>query len=402
MSSRLHTTAPEAARPWVLVTGDTVISRPSQCDPRLAQLMTSAEITFANLEAPLTTRGTAAEKAATHRTAPEAAGWLAELGITAVSLANNHAMDYGPVGLNDTITALAQAGISHVGAADTLPAAMAPVHQATDAGTVALLGLSSALPPGFAATKTRPGVAPLRVLQQVALDPVLAAEQPGMAPYVHTSAHAPDLAEACAAVRAAAQESEVVIVAMHWGVPHGFAAASYGTLAEYQRPVGHALIEAGATVVIGHHPHVVHPIEITGGGLIAYSVGNLMFHNWEHFSGSTTGNQEPSAASSSWAGDDTGLFPLEAPAAPYRSAFNAPQTRDSVVVQIRPPADGRLTIQFLPTTMHQGDPVIPDAAHCHTILDRLENHDEAHQHGRLTRRADMIDDAVIGEVQLYV
>jgi len=399
MPARPHATAPEAARPWVLATGDTVITRPSQCDPRLAQLLADAEITFTNLEAPLTTRGSAAEKAATHRACPEAAGWLTELGITAVSLANNHAMDYGPVGLSDTITALTQAGIAAVGAADTLPAAMAAHHQVTSRGTVALLGLSSALPPGFAATATRPGVAPLRVLQQIALDPVLAAEQPGMAPYVHTTAHAPDLDEACAAVEAARREAEVVIVAMHWGVPHGFAAASYGTLAEYQRPVGHALIDAGATVVLGHHPHVVHPIEIVGGGLIAYSVGNLMFHNWDHFSG-TADQSARSRPTSSWAGDNTGLFPLEAPAAPYRSAFNAPETRDSVVVQIMPPDQGRLTIQFLPTTMHQGDPVIPGATHCHTILDRLENHDAAHQHGRLTRRTDMIDDAVIGEVQI--
>jgi hypothetical protein len=65
--------------------------------------------------------------------------------------------------------------------------------------------------------------------------------------------------------------------------PARIRARSYGILAEYQRPVAHALIDAGADFVVGHHPHVVHPIERHRNGLIAYSLGNYVFQSWGHF-----------------------------------------------------------------------------------------------------------------------
>ncbi len=380
-------------RPWVVLTGDTVLTREPKVDPRLTSLLTQAPIAVANLEVPLTGDGPAAEKASTHRADPGVARWLTTLGITAVSLANNHAMDYGADGLTNTLHALRGAAVASLGAGVNLAAARAAHHAVTPAGTVACLGLSSSLPPGFAATSTRPGVAPLRVRQQVSIDPALAAEQPGMAPYVHTQAHGPDLSAAVESVARAASRADLVVVLIHWGVPHGFAAASYGTLAQYQRPVGQALIDAGAHLVVGHHPHAVHPLEAHGHGLIAYSVGNFMFHNWSHFSGQH--QQEPAA---DWAGDNSAAFPMEVPAAPYRSAFHDPETLDSVVVLIEEATTRGRIIRFLPTTMTDGDPWVPGLAHCHRILDRLEGSGAQLAGRALTRRTDLVADAALGEV----
>lgn len=396
--SRAHQQAlPAGETPWAVVTGDIVMLRPSDgCDSRLVGMFRSADVTFANLEAPLTARGAPAEKAATHRAPTVSAEWLKTLGITAVTVANNHCLDYGLEGLSDTLAALDAAGISHVGAGATAENALAALLVPSEHGTLALLGLSASLPPGFAASEHRPGVAPLRVLQQVALDPALAAEQPGMAPYVHTAVHGPDLEAACAAVRAARGSADLVVVAVHWGIPHGFAASSYGQLADYQGPAGRALIDAGADLVIGHHPHVVHPIEIYSGGLIAYSVGNLMFHNWAQFGGST-------GASNSDLVEPTGTFRFETPSAPYRSSFAASETLDSVLVLIQPSqVTGEHLIRFLPTTMTNGDPVIPERHHCEAILDRLDSHkpSDLQQH-RLLKRTDLIDGAVVGEVLLH-
>ncbi|WP_408637658.1 CapA family protein [Ornithinimicrobium sediminis] len=384
-------------RPWLLVAGDTVLMRPSRCEPRLRELIRSADTAFANLEAPLTSRGVPAEKAATHRADPDCAQWLLDLGFTAVTLANNHALDYGPAGLEDTIQALRQAGIAHVGAGASSQEALAPLVTQTSSGSVAVIGLCAALPPGFAATDTRPGVAPLRVLQQVSVDPALAAEQPGMAPFVHTSVHPPDLLAACESVRRARESADVVIVAVHWGIPHGFAAPSYGPLAEYQQPVGRALIDAGATLVIGHHPHLVQHVERYAGGLIAYSVGNFMFHNWDRFSGQ---GPDQSAASTP-AGAETGLFPLQIPSAPYRSSFGAAETLDSVVVLLTSPSEGPVSVQFVPTTMTNGDPVIPTANQCQAILDRLDRGSSTTSGDLALRlRTDLVPGAVVGEVRL--
>lgn len=368
---------------WLAAVGDIVVlDEPARVDHRLVDLLKGAQTAFGNVESPLTTRGTPAEKAFVHRSHPDRAADIAALGLDVATLANNHVLDFGVEGMHDTLDALAKAGVATVGAGDDDTAARAPAIRGTESGTIALFGLSSALPPGFAAAPDRPGAAPLRVLQQVAIDPALAAEQPGMAPYVHTSAVAADLDAVCAAVASARASADLVVVAVHWGVPHGFAAQSYGVLAEYQRPSGRALVEAGAHLVIGHHPHEIHPLEVHAGGLIAYSVGNFLFHAWSDLAGDDSG---------------AGAFPMRVPAAPYRSAFGADVTLDSVVVVVAPPADKRLVVRFVPTTMVDGEPVLATGERSRAIVDRL-----AWPGGDAVVRSrhDVLPDTTIGEVHL--
>src|SRR4051812_37599700 len=122
---------------WLAATGDIVVQRKTRCDPRLLEVLATTPVVFANLEAPLTARGTVAEKAVTQRSEPGCVAELSEIGITAVTLANNHLLDCGPAGMRDTVEALGGAKILHVGAGEDAAQSLAPAYFATEHGTVA-------------------------------------------------------------------------------------------------------------------------------------------------------------------------------------------------------------------------------------------------------------------------
>lgn len=363
-------------------------------DRRLHDFMHRAEAVFGNLETPLSTRGVRAEKAATHRAHPDRVAEVRSFGFDVVTLANNHMLDFGQDGLADTLAALSRAGVDAVGAGANRHDALQPVLRATRRGAIAFIGLCAALPPGFAATDERPGVAPLRVQQSVAIDPALQQEQPGAAPFMRTEAYAGDVEAACATVRAARGDARLVVVALHWGIPHGFAARSYGILAEYQRPVAHALVDAGADLVVGHHPHVVHPLERYGRGLIAYSLGNYVFHSWGHF------DRPPAELPADAASEDVEqTLVLDMPVAPFRNAFGAEEMLESVVLAVDPhrPGDG-LRVRFVPTVMRAGDPWLPDDARATQVLRRLTHPALPSLEGGYTPRISLVHDAQLGAV----
>lgn len=213
---------------------------------RVAPLLRSADITFGNLEGPLTRRGEGARsKKYIFRSPPElVAPALAKAGFDVVSLANNHSMDYGVEGLRDTMQALIKAGIRHTGAGETLATAREAAWLEANGERVAVLAYSLTFPEEFWATDTGPGSA-----------------------FGHEHQVRADIA-------AARKKGNVVLVSFHWG--------QEGTseLRDYQRKLGHAAIDAGATAVIGHHPHVLQGVERYGDGLILYSLGNFVFGSY--------------------------------------------------------------------------------------------------------------------------
>ena len=144
---------------------------------------------------------------------------------------------------------------------------------------MAVFGLASTLPPGFAAGPGRPGIAPVRARSRFYVDAVTLDEQPGMSPWVETEAVEEDVRRTCERIRSAREETDLVMIHIHWGIPNGWCAAFQGPLADYQRPLGRALIDAGADLVVGHHPHVVHGVERYKDGLIVYSLGHFLFHS---------------------------------------------------------------------------------------------------------------------------
>jgi poly-gamma-glutamate capsule biosynthesis protein CapA/YwtB (metallophosphatase superfamily) len=262
----------------LLAGGDIAAAYPLSARDDVWELVEEADVTFANLESPLTDRGYRAEKAIALQSAPAMSQELAGLGLDVLGLANNHACDYGIEGLLETMEALESAGVRSVGAGRNISEALQPAIFECAGIRLAFLSFSCTLPPGFAATSTRPGVAPIRVVTRFEVDPVTSAEQPGTSPFARSAALDEDVGAATNAVAAAKARSEIVVVGIHWGVPPGWMPEFQGTLAEYQRPLGHALVDAGADIVVGHHPHCLHGVEAYAGGWIAFSTGNLLFH----------------------------------------------------------------------------------------------------------------------------
>jgi poly-gamma-glutamate capsule biosynthesis protein CapA/YwtB (metallophosphatase superfamily) len=238
-------------------------------EPVLAMLK-SADITFGNLEVCLTRNGHPVEKPVNLRANISVAAEIGQAGVDIVTVANNHSLDFGYEGLRETLRALESAGIRHVGGGKNLRDALAPVTLSRKGIRISYLGFSSCLPLGAEAGATRPGIAPVRVSTAYEIDPGTLLEQPGTVPVVRTSLNRRDVSLMEKATQQAKMGADLLIVAIHWGV------AFQDRLAEYQRTLAHAIVDAGADLVIGHHPHVPHGVEVYQHKVIFYSLGNFV------------------------------------------------------------------------------------------------------------------------------
>lgn len=253
--------------------GDVVVTRPLERAlnkrggaPVFAEIR-GADCSIANLEIPLCDGGAPVEKLVTHRAAPALAGDLAAVGFGALVLANNHTCDYGVDGLLETLAHLRGAGITTIGAGRNLEEALSVNYVRGDGAVAAVLAVSALLPAGCAATEERPGVAPLRVDTRFEVDPAILMEQPGTPPTVRTSVREDDLDRVREVISTARSSATHVIVYVHWGV--GLQQAR----AEYQQSLGRALVDAGADLVVGYHPHAIQEIDRWGDGYIFHNLG---------------------------------------------------------------------------------------------------------------------------------
>lgn len=269
----------------VLLVGDVMIRghvadeywQPGHPFSRVVRYLSEDGVVVANLEMPLSTRGIKMPKWSNLRSHPEVIEDVQRFGIDAVSLANNHMLDYGPEALYDTLDTCDGAGLPRCGAGRNIDEALEPAVLDIGGAPVAVLGVATTLPVGSEARADRPGITPVLVSQSFLAEPTLLAEQPGMVPEVRTQANAEDQEAVANRIRSLKQDGMFVIVMMHWGVPEHWLSPYTGLLAEYQQPLGRALIDAGADVVCGHHSHTLHPIEIYRDRPIFYSLGNFLF-----------------------------------------------------------------------------------------------------------------------------
>ena len=207
----------------------------------VADLLRQADLAFCNLEGPLSRRGARVEKMFTFRGRPESGALLAAAGIDVASVANNHTGDFGPRAFLDTLDALRAAGIQPVGGGRTLLDARLPVLFEVRGTTVAFLAYSHTYPIQFWATRSGPGVAPA------------------------------DPAQITRDIQSAKAQARVVVVSFHWGTE--LAEAPH----DRQVALAHLAVDAGADLVLGHHPHVVQGLERYKQGVICYSLGNFIF-----------------------------------------------------------------------------------------------------------------------------
>lgn len=205
----------------------------------------AADYFVTNEEFPFSTRGTPApDKQFTFRVHPEKVKLMQEMGIDLVTLANNHALDYGRDAMLDTIDTLDHAGIRHVGAGKNLAEARKPAIVELNGRTFAFIGATRVYPEADWAAGT---------------------DSAGMFSAYDGGAA---LAEE---VKAAKQQADYVIAYVHWGIEREEMPN------EVQKSIAHRLVDAGADLVVGAHPHVLQGIEYYQGVPIAYSLGNFVF-----------------------------------------------------------------------------------------------------------------------------
>jgi poly-gamma-glutamate synthesis protein (capsule biosynthesis protein) len=218
----------------------------------------AADVRVGNLECALTDQNISEHKAYILQAPPEAAKALSLGKFDLVSLANNHAMDYGYQGLTDSQNILKKYGIATVGAGANSAAAHTPVILERNGLRLAFLAYVDVLDEldGFDthdwnATASSPGIA-WADPDQIKAD-----------------------------VAAAKLQADVVIVMLHSGYEN------LTSLMTIQQMDAHTAIDAGAALVIGSHPHILQTIESYHGGLIAYSLGNFVFDNYRGISNAT-------------------------------------------------------------------------------------------------------------------
>jgi hypothetical protein len=215
--------------------------------PELIELMKEADIMCLNNEFTYSTGGTPLKgKAYTFRAHPSRVEILKEMGVDIVSLANNHAYDYGPQSLIDTMATLKEAGISYVGAGHNIDEAMEPAYFEVDGKTIAYVAASRA--------------------EKNKMTPQATMDSPGILRCYDTELFVETIKEA-------KKNADYVIAYVHWGTEYSY------ELEEVQLSTGREYLDAGADIIIGAHPHILQGIEYYNGKPIVYSLGNYWFNN---------------------------------------------------------------------------------------------------------------------------
>lgn len=221
----------------------------SMCfDSVMMDHMQNADVFFINNEFQFSRRGTpTAGKEFTFRSDPDNVQLLKDIGADIVSLANNHSYDYGEEALLDTFDTLNNAGIPYVGAGKDIEEASSTYYYELDGFKVAYVSSTRVelyeLTKG--ATETEPGV--FRTVDEDQVN------------FLYDK------------VREAKENADFVVVYIHWGDEF----VTY--IDEFQTNTGDALIDAGADVVMGDHPHCLQGIKYHNGKPILYSLGNYWF-----------------------------------------------------------------------------------------------------------------------------
>jgi len=212
------------------------------------------DLTVINLECAVSGKGSAVPKEFNFRGDPAALPSMRDAGVDVANLGNNHAYDYGPDALVDTIRNLRENHIAPVGAGRDEEAALRPALFRLSGWKVAVLGFDMVVDPypDAIATETKPGTA---------------------------AGH--DTGLMLRAIRVADRHSDIVIVAIHWGVELDTQPRAD------QVALGHRFVDAGADAIFGHHAHRLQPMSTYRGRPIFWGLGNFV---WPSLSvaGSTT------------------------------------------------------------------------------------------------------------------
>lgn len=222
----------------------------------VAGLFCGADLAFVNLETSVSTRGESEKNEGYgFRTDPKYLEVYTQAGIDIVSCANNHTRDFGMDALADTFTSLDEYGIRYVGAGMNKT-------EAEKLETFELNGITV----GFTA------------INMINMNPTWYAtdDRAGL-----NCVDSWDCERQLELIRKYDEQCDVLFVSVHWGLEY------YNTITEEQQEFAHKLCNSGADIILGHHPHVLQPIEAYNDSVIFYSLGNFLFYKMDDDAGKT-------------------------------------------------------------------------------------------------------------------
>lgn len=231
--------------------------------------LAAADIRFAQVERVYSDRGSLqVHSGGGHsRVKPQLASVFEDCGFNVVSVASNHAMDWGADALLDTVALFRAKGLHVIGAGENLREARRPAIVEKNGVKIAFLAYCSILQTGYAASHDKAGIAPLRA--HTYYEPF--DYQAGVPPRVVTVPYEEDLAGLIEDVTAAKKSADVVVLSLHWGI-HFIPRA----IADYQVTVANAAFKAGADLILGHHAHTPKAIGMHQGKACFYSLSNFI------------------------------------------------------------------------------------------------------------------------------
>lgn len=313
----------------VLAVGDLILEEPHAdglLEPTRA-LLQSGDVVIGHVETPFTNEGVVSTAGfPAPASPPERLEALARAGFHAASLAGNHIFDQGMPGVRDTAEALTRFGVAPTGAGMNLEEAQRPAIVQAKGRRVGVLSYNTVGPRESWATGSKAGAAYIRTLTHYDLQ----FANPGGAPKVYTFCDPEDLDAFCAQVERTRAETDLLVVALHKG-------AVGVNMTWYEKQLTHAAVEAGADIVVGHHPHSLRGVEIYKGRPIFHGLGNFAAAT-RAFSGKAA-NKETSRTKAYYSvgserGDD---------AYPFRE-----ETRHSMIAKCLVDDAGRIETRFIP------------------------------------------------------
>jgi poly-gamma-glutamate synthesis protein (capsule biosynthesis protein) len=231
----------------VPVLAEQVKSDPTRVLAPIAPVLSGADLAMVNLETAITERGEpVAGKNFHFRSPAESFAALKAAGVHVVNMANNHALDYGPIGMEDTFDAIAASKLPVVGIGQNASEAYRPYRTVIKGQRIAIFGALDWLEPAL-------------IRQWTATD-----TQPGLAFSI-------DRARLLAEVAAIRPDVDTLVAFLHWGVEETHCASPE------QHGLASALLAAGADIVVGSHAHRVFGAGRVGTSLVAYGLGNFVY-----------------------------------------------------------------------------------------------------------------------------
>ncbi len=208
---------------------------------KIKPFFTGADLVFGNLESPISSSGKSTGSLYPFRTDPRAVLGLKDAGFTVLSVANNHAYDYGTEAFLATLTNLKNVGLLYAGGGNNFKEAHNGSFSEINGIKTTILAYTDLLPESESAQGDEPGFTYLDQEQMIK------------------------------DIKVAKERSDLVIVSFHWG-------REYETTSNnHQEQIAMAAVTAGASLIVGHHPHVTQEINQIQGVTVAYSLGNFVF-----------------------------------------------------------------------------------------------------------------------------